>query len=70
MVQQMTVAKSDAFVISGCWFMQVTPTNVKRIRIEHETDYILGNRWWHICSFCISGIYIAALLRNICTLAD
>jgi hypothetical protein len=66
----MTLAKSDAFVISGCWFLQVTPTNVKRIRIEHEADYILGNRWVHISTFFISGVYIAALQRNICTLAD
>jgi hypothetical protein len=53
-----------AFVISGCWFMQVTPANVKRIRIEYDTDYILSNRWRNICTFCISGIYIATLLRQ------
>jgi len=45
--------------------MQVAPTNVKRILIEYETDYILGNRWRNISTLCISGIYIATLLRNI-----
>jgi hypothetical protein len=55
-LQQITLEKSDAFVISDCWFMQVTPTNVKHIRIEHETDYILGNSWGHICIFC-TGLF-------------
>ena len=38
------MAKTDAFMISGYWFMKVSPTNVQRIRIEHETRLHFGQQ--------------------------